>query len=102
VDDAEEQCPVCGATDWDEYTPFEEWRGGRGSKVDGTHVASPVVSCRVGGHEEREGGIMRFSSPEDEAHVERDETFVFPETPTAEQLTTIAAGLMAAPAASSI
>ena len=74
VDDAEEPCPACGATEWDEYTPFEEWRGGRGSKVDGTHVPSPVVSCRVCGHEEREGSIMRFSSPDDEddaARVER-------------------------------
>ena len=71
VDDAEEPCPACGATDWDEYSPFEEWRGGRGSKVDGTHVASPVVSCRVCGHEEREGGIMRFSSPDGENETAR-------------------------------
>jgi len=73
VDDAEEACPACGATDWDVYSPFEEWRGGRGSKVDGTHVASPVVSCRVCGHEEPEGGIMRFSSPDDEDEAARAE-----------------------------
>ncbi|MEO9120621.1 MAG: hypothetical protein ABI355_16195 [Solirubrobacteraceae bacterium] len=66
VVDAQEACPACGATDWDEYRPFEERRGGRGSKVDGTHVAGPVVSCRVCGHEEPEGGIMRLSSPDDE------------------------------------
>ncbi len=74
MDDAEEPCPACGTTEWDEYTPFEEWRGGRGSKVDGTHVPSPVVSCRVCGHEEREGSISRFSSPDgedDAARVER-------------------------------
>ena len=73
VDDAEEPCPACGATDWDEYFPFEEWRGERGSKVDGTHVASPVVSCRVCGHEEREGGIHRYSSPDDEDDAARAE-----------------------------
>ena len=71
VNDAEEPCPACGATDWDEYTPFEEWRDGRGSKADGTHVASPVVSCRVCGHEEREGAIVRFSSPDDEDDAAR-------------------------------
>lgn len=62
VTDAEEPCPACGEIDWDEYTPFEEWRGGSGSKVDGTHVASPVVSCRVCGHEEREGTFMTVGS----------------------------------------
>ena len=69
VDDAEEPCPACGITDWDEYQPFETWRSGRGSKVNGTHIAGPVVSCRVCGHEEDEGAIMRFGSPdgEDEA-----------------------------------
>lgn len=68
VDDARECCPACGALDWDEYTPWEEWRGGRGSKVDGTHVADPVVSCRVCGHEEREGSFVGMSSsaPADE------------------------------------
>ena len=55
VTNAEEPCPACGAIDYDEYTPFEDWRGGTGSKVDGTNVPSPIVSCRVCGHEEREG-----------------------------------------------
>jgi hypothetical protein len=73
VDDAEELCPACGALDWDEYQPFEEWRGGPGSKVDGTHVASPVVSCRACGHEEPEGAIMRFRSPDDEDDAARAE-----------------------------
>jgi hypothetical protein len=45
VTDAEDSCPACGAIDWDEYMPFEEWRAGHGSKVDGTHVPNPVVSC---------------------------------------------------------
>ena len=74
VDDARESCPACGAVDWDEYTPWEEWRGGRGSKVDGTHVANPVVSCRVCGHEEREGSFFGMSStePADETDEERE------------------------------
>ena len=71
VSDTDEPCPACGETDWDEYTPFEEWRGGSGSKVDGTHVADAVVSCRVCGHEEPEPGFMTLRSEstgsEDEA-----------------------------------
>lgn len=74
VEDAQESCPACGALDWDEYTPWEEWRGGRGSKVDGTHVANPVVSCRVCGHEEPEGSFVGMSSsaPIDETDEERE------------------------------
>jgi hypothetical protein len=74
VDDAQESCPACEALDWDEYTPWEEWRGGRGSKVDGTHIANPVVSCRVCGHEEREGSFFGMSStaPADESAEERE------------------------------
>ena len=71
VDDAEEPCPACGITDWVEYQPFENWRGGRGSRVDGTNIASPVVSCRICGHEQREGWIMRSADPEGEDHLHR-------------------------------
>jgi hypothetical protein len=73
VVDARESCPACGVCDWDEYTPWEEWRGGRG-KVDGTHVANPVVSCRVCGHEEREGSFfgMGSTAPADETDAERE------------------------------
>ena len=70
VTDATEPCPSCGAIDWDEYTPHEEWRGGRGSKVDGTHVANPVVSCRVCGHEEREGTFFAIGSEPDASEDE--------------------------------
>jgi hypothetical protein len=70
VTDAKEPCPACGAIDWDEYTPFEEWRGGRGSKVDGTHVPNPVVSCRACGHEEHEGTFFGTSSNTDEPEDE--------------------------------
>jgi hypothetical protein len=74
VEDAEESCPACGAAQWDEYSPFENWRGGRGSKVNGTYVASPVVSCRVCGHEEAVGPIMRSAAPADEDEVARAES----------------------------
>lgn len=60
VTDAEEPCPACGAIDYDEYSPYEEWRGGRG-RGDGTIVPNPVVSCRVCGHDEAEGTFQRFS-----------------------------------------
>ena len=64
VTDAQERCPACGAIDYDEYWPFEEWRGGTGSKVDGTNVPNPIVSCREAAvHEEREGGVMAVLRP---------------------------------------
>jgi hypothetical protein len=69
VTDAEEPCPACGAIDYVEYTPFEEWRGGRG-RPEGTIVPNPVVSCRVCGHDEPEGTFLRsksFHDGEDEA-----------------------------------
>jgi hypothetical protein len=69
VTDAQEPCPACGAIDYDEYTPFEEWRGGRGSP-NGTRVPSPVVSCRVCGHEEEEGTFMTTRSQPDESEDE--------------------------------
>ncbi len=70
VTDTTEPCPACGEADWDEYTPFEQWRGGSGSKLDGTHVASPIVSCRVCGHEEREGTFMSMRSESSESEDE--------------------------------
>lgn len=74
VTDAEEPCPACGAIDYDEYTPFEDWRGGTGSKVDGTNVPSPIVSCRVCGHEEREGGFITMRSESSEGEDEATRT----------------------------
>lgn len=61
VTDAEEPCPACGSIDYDEYTPFEKWRGGRGGP-NGATVPNPVVSCRVCGHEETEGTFFGVSS----------------------------------------
>lgn len=70
VTDAQEPCPACGAIDYDEYTPHEEWRGGRGSKVDGSHIPNPVVSCRVCGHEEPEGTFFGIRSEPDASEDE--------------------------------
>jgi hypothetical protein len=71
VTDAQEPCPVCGAIEYDEYFPTEEWRAGRGTKGTDTFVPSPLVTCRVCGHQEKAGVIMRFEQPdradEDEA-----------------------------------
>ena len=72
VTDAEEPCPACGAVDYDECVPTEYWRGGRAGP-DGTTIPSPIVVCRVCGHEEPEGAIMRFSSPDDEDETARAE-----------------------------
>lgn len=69
VTDAEEPCPACGAIDYDEYTPFEQWRGGCGGP-NGTTTPNPVVSCRVCGHEEREGTFSTVGSQTSESEDE--------------------------------
>lgn len=69
VDDADQPCPACGAIDYDECVPTEPWRGGR-SGPDHTTIPSPIVVCRVCGHEEREGtffGLVSSDDTEDEA-----------------------------------
>jgi len=65
VTDAEEPCPVCGAVQYEEYFPTEEWRGGRGTKGTDTFVPSPLVVCRVCGHQEESGGISRMGQADD-------------------------------------
>ena len=74
VIDAEEPCPVCGAIQYDEYFPSEEWRAGRGTKGTDTFEPSPLVVCRVCGHQEQAGGIFRFEQPDDgdEDEAERE------------------------------
>jgi hypothetical protein len=58
VSDAQEPCPACGAIDYEEYRPFEAWRGGE-VRPDGSVVPGWVVCCRVCGHEEEEGSVIR-------------------------------------------
>jgi hypothetical protein len=74
VTDAEEPCPVCGAVEYDEYVPTEEWRGGRGTKGTPSFVPSPLIVCRVCGQQEPGGGIFHFTSDEpDEDPVAQQE-----------------------------
>ena len=66
VTDAEEPCPVCGAVEYEEYFPTEDWRGGGGVKGTDTFVPSPLIVCRVCGHQEQAGGIMRIGQPDND------------------------------------
>jgi hypothetical protein len=74
VGDAQEPCPVCGAVQYEEYFPTEDWRGGSGTKGTDSFVPSPLIVCRVCGHQERGGGIMRLRPPDrdDEDAVVRE------------------------------
>jgi hypothetical protein len=65
VTDAEEPCPVCGAVQYEEYFPTEDWRGGRGRKGSDSFAPSPLIVCRLCGHQEQAGGIMRSGQPDD-------------------------------------
>jgi hypothetical protein len=65
VTDAEEPCPVCGAVQYEEYFPTEQWRAGGGTKGIDTFVPSPLVVCRVCGHQEQAGGIFRMGQTDD-------------------------------------
>ena len=71
VPDAEEPCPVCGAVQYEEYFPTEDWRAGGGRKGSESFVPSPLIVCRLCGHQEQAGGIVRLGEPdnadEDEA-----------------------------------
>jgi len=79
VTDAQEPCPVCGAVQYEEYFPTEDWRGGRGRKGSDSFVPSPLIVCRVCGHQERAGGIMRFrrSDSADEDPAAREARMVW-------------------------
>lgn len=70
VSDTDERCPACGAIDYDEYMPTEDWRAGSVGP-NGSTIPNPVVVCRVCGHEETEGtfyaSIVASEEPEDDA-----------------------------------
>ena len=73
VGDAEEPCPVCGAVQYDEYFPTEQWRAGSGRKGTATFKPSPLIVCRLCGHQEQAGGIIRFRRPDpDEDETARE------------------------------
>ena len=59
ITDAEEPCPVCGAVQYEQYFTTEEWRAGRGRKGTDTFEPSPLIVCRVCGHQEHVGAIFR-------------------------------------------
>ena len=71
VTDAEVPCPVCGAIQYEQYFTTEDWRAGRGTKGTDTFEPSPLIVCRVCGHQEYVRGIVRFGrvdrTDEDEA-----------------------------------
>lgn len=87
VPDANEPCPACGRTVWDEVTPTDDSRGMR--SIPGAdpprrppmddHYAgmepTPFVVCCACGHEESIGGLMRFSSSSDEDAAENKRRF---------------------------
>ncbi|HUO71627.1 MAG TPA: hypothetical protein VMU39_12700 [Solirubrobacteraceae bacterium] len=58
---------MCGAVQYEEYFPTEDWRGGRGRKGSDSFVPSPLIVCRLCGHQEEAGGIMRFGQPDNNA-----------------------------------
>jgi hypothetical protein len=61
VTDSDERCPACEALAWDVVTPTDRSRGWR----DGGEP-TPVIVCRVCGHEETIGSVIRVESREDE------------------------------------
>ena len=76
VTDADEPCPACGHTVWDQVTPTDDSRGMRGTReapstpLSDDHYAgmepTPFVVCTACGYEESIGAIMRFASHSDE------------------------------------
>jgi hypothetical protein len=83
VADANEPCPACGRTVWDEVTPTDVSRGMR--SIPGTNPPSrpptddhyagmeptPFVVCCACGHEESIGAMIRFSSTSDEDDAQK-------------------------------
>jgi hypothetical protein len=73
ITDAEEPCPVCGAVQYEQYFATEEWRAGRGMKGTDTFEPSPLIVCRVCGHQDHVGAISRYgrADPSDENEAAR-------------------------------
>jgi hypothetical protein len=83
IADANEPCPACGRTVWDEVTPTDDSRGMR--NMPGTnpprrppthdHYAgmepTPFVVCCACGHEESIGAMIRFTRRSDEDDAEK-------------------------------
>jgi hypothetical protein len=82
VADANEPCPACGHTTWDEVTAPDDSRGMRSGRVmdrgpmkppSDDHYAgmepTPFVVCCACGHEESIG-VMRFASTSDQDAAE--------------------------------
>ncbi len=82
--DADEPCPACGGTLWDEVRATDDSRGLSGPTTNHSmepapfvdyegYEPTPFVVCRSCGHEESIGSMMRFESSDDEdpAEVER-------------------------------
>ncbi|MGH2915729.1 MAG: hypothetical protein ACRDMX_12165 [Solirubrobacteraceae bacterium] len=65
ISDAQEPCPVCEEMEYEQYFVTEEWRAGRGVKGTDSFSPSPLIVCRVCGHQEQARGIMRFRGCED-------------------------------------
>lgn len=64
VSDSDESCPGCDARAWDVVTPTDTSRGSR-SAARGWEP-TPVIVCRVCGHEEPMGAIIRIEPRDDE------------------------------------
>jgi hypothetical protein len=64
VTDTNEVCPACEQLGWDVVIPADGSRGTRGSRL-GTQP-TPVVVCRLCGHEVVMGAIIRLASRDDE------------------------------------
>jgi hypothetical protein len=83
VTDANEPCPACGRTVWNEVTPTDDSRGMRSIRgapspprrppADDHYAGmepTPFAVCCACGHEESIGALMRFSSTSDKDAAE--------------------------------
>jgi hypothetical protein len=64
VDDADEPCPACGETGWDEVWADDDSRGRQGPDME----PIPFVACRACGHEHTVG-VFSVGETEDDARI---------------------------------